>query len=355
VDGIMLALLAFSPGFSTPGFSTTGFSTTGHITTGHNAPWSMRAPSTAIPRAARVVAFEGGSRPRSDEEITAIFREFDTSGDGFIDLGELQSALVKAGKPVSRAEAQQILEVVDENSDGQISLPEFKEVFKLAPSNVPDVLKGLADVLDLFSLQGLFSDLGVGGQWRRTEAGAKYVDDVIGPGKLVVPGDYVQMHFTVTALTTNGVVETSRKGSGRPLGYPVGEADGTRVSWDDCLAGMRIGGSRRVYVGQVEGEEPTLRYDLELVALESESYAKREELVARLGGRRAITRALFALTFVPYFVPETSLPPVLNAWFHPEAIEAEEVREAKSDLDAKVSRQDQYVAKSLDALFPPTK
>jgi len=54
-----------------------------------------------------------------------MFREFDTSGDGFVDLAELQVALAKAGTPVSRQEAQEILTRVDENGDGQIDLSEF--------------------------------------------------------------------------------------------------------------------------------------------------------------------------------------------------------------------------------------
>ena len=39
-----------------------------------------------------------------DKQIVAIFEEFDTSGDGFIDLGELEAALSRAGKRVSREE-----------------------------------------------------------------------------------------------------------------------------------------------------------------------------------------------------------------------------------------------------------
>ena len=60
-----------------------------------------------------------------DDQISAIFREFDTSKDGFIDLGELQAALGRAeGKPVSIERAADILKLVDENDDGRISLEE---------------------------------------------------------------------------------------------------------------------------------------------------------------------------------------------------------------------------------------
>lgn len=77
----------------------------------------------------------------SDAVIVDAFREFDTSGDGFIDLAELDAALSKAGMPVSSTAAADILKSADANSDGQISLEEFKEVFKL--SEVPSELQPL--------------------------------------------------------------------------------------------------------------------------------------------------------------------------------------------------------------------
>ena len=77
-----------------------------------------------------------------DDQISAIFREFDTSKDGFIDLGELQAALGRAeGKPVSIEQAADILKLVDENDDGRISLEEFKQIFRL---DAPDSLQTLA-------------------------------------------------------------------------------------------------------------------------------------------------------------------------------------------------------------------
>ena len=65
------------------------------------------------------------------------------AGDGFIDLGELRAALAKAGNPVSEDEAEQMLRRVDTNNDGQISLQEFREVFSLSPSAVPEPLRKL--------------------------------------------------------------------------------------------------------------------------------------------------------------------------------------------------------------------
>ena len=293
----------------------------------------------------------------TDQQVEAIFREFDTSGDGFIELDELQVALEKAGKSVSRAETQEILNRLDENSDNKISLDEFKQLLKLAPSAVPDVFQGLFAALNEVGNQGLFaalnevgnnalSALGADGQWRRTASGARFVDDVVGPGNPVLPGDFVSIHYTVTLLASNTVVETTRRGS--PLGFPVGEPSGGVQGWNDAVEGMRIGGKRRVYVSPLEGEGQQARYDIEVIGVESSSYARREEIIASLGGRRSITRTLFALSFVPYFLPDSMTP----SFFQPNDGRPVEMKEDVPEQ--KVDRADVYVAKSLDALFPPS-
>ena len=129
---------------------------------------------------------------------------------------ELRAALAKAGKPVSEEEAEQILSRVDANNDGQISLEEFRAVFALAPAAVPDGLKPLFDVGNLL-LDGLSSvtevlGIEVAGQWRTTGRGQRYVDDVIGEGAVLMPGDVAQVHYTLTLLSTGQVVETSQIG-----------------------------------------------------------------------------------------------------------------------------------------------
>ena len=90
-------------------------------------------PKNLRARCHPATGFETGGEDESlsDEQVAAIFRQFDTSGDGFIDLGELQAALEKAGKPVSLERAEEILAQVDANNDKQISLEEFRAVFKL--------------------------------------------------------------------------------------------------------------------------------------------------------------------------------------------------------------------------------
>ena len=94
-----------------------------------------------------VVAAEPRVSP-TDEEISnlaKIFSVYDTSGDGSIDLEEMQAALARAGKPVSRQRAEEILRELDEDGDGEISLEELQQAFKLEEPG-----EGLAKLLDLF-------------------------------------------------------------------------------------------------------------------------------------------------------------------------------------------------------------
>ena len=145
------------------------------------APPRQPPLSFTPPRAQRceIFAFNEGL---DDEKIAALFNEFDTDASGFIELDELEAALKKAGRPVSRQAAQNILERVDLNSDGLISVDEFKAVFKLAPGAIPDELKPLTGVSGFFlNGLGLVGDaLGIdtrAGQWRTTRYGSRYVDD----------------------------------------------------------------------------------------------------------------------------------------------------------------------------------
>jgi len=288
----------------------------------------------------------------TDAQVTAIFKEFDTSGDGFIDLGELQAALSKAGKPVSLDEAVDILERVDTNNDGQISLEEFRAVFTLTPSAVPDALKQLVDVRSFFDNVGSALGIEVSGQWRTTESGSKYVDDVLGNGELVNIGDVVLLHYTVTLMSTGAVVESSRtERNGRPLGFELGQASADVQGWNDAVQGMRVGGQRRVYATPPDGGDgPTARYDIEVVGVESAAPKSAVEgVLTRLGGRRAVARLLFALSFAPYFLPADVQP----AFFKPDFGQSESSDSLPID-DAPpptVDRADKYVAQQLDDLF----
>jgi len=323
----------------------------------HIVAFEEQAQQRAImhPRC-RIVAFDDDAVSLSDEQIVALFREFDTSGDGFIQLEELEAALAKAGKPVSKEAAQEILERADVDKDGQISLAEFRSVFQLSPGAVPDTLRALTGVSGFF-LNGLsrFGDalgIEVSGQWRTTEYGSKYVDDVVGSGSLAVPGDIVQLQYTVTLLSNDKVVETTR--GGPALGFQLGEVSDTSGAvqgWNDAVSGMRVGGQRRVYAEPREGDGPTARYDIEVVGVEeSAPRSTQEKLITSLGGRRAAFRLLFALSFVPYFLPNDLKPAFFrDDWGAPDPAERLSAQEARQE--AKVDKADGYVASQLDALF----
>lgn len=309
-----------------------------------------RRALVARPRSGLVVAMDDKAG-LNDAQMETIFKEFDTSGDGFIDVNELQAALAKAGKQISAEEAESIMKKVDTNNDSLISLEEFKSVFSLAPGSVPESLQALTGVSNFF-LDGLGRvgealGIEVRGQWRTTRNGARYVDDVLGTGSLVNPGDIASIHFTVTLLSNGRVVQTSR--GGPPLDYEVGEPGEGGQSWDDSIDGMRVGGQRRVYATPKEGDGPTARYDIEIVAVTEASESDpslREQVITSLGGRRAAIRLLFAASFIPYFLPDKYLPDFFKT--NPPSKVVLDVDEVTKP---KVDRADMYAKQQLDALF----
>ena len=284
---------------------------------------------------------EETSQSLREEQLLAIFEEFDTSGDGFIDVGELQAALGKAGKEVSLEEAGGILKRVDANNDGQISFDEFKAALKggkfTAASSFFDVSSFFMNIGDALGIE-------TRGQWRTTASGSKFVDDVLGSGRLVAVGDIVKIQYTVTLMSTGAVVESSRNG-GPALGFQLGEPSGSEQGWNDAVYGMRVGGQRRVYATPPDGEGATARYDIEVVDVEAATEpTAQEKVITSLGGRRAAARLLFALTFVPYFLPEEYQPAFFKADYGGQPVDAE-------TSSKKVDKKDEYVASQLDALF----
>ena len=106
------ALPSFSPSFTllTHSAQPTPIALARCYTTG----FEWQGHSITQPRC-RILALDGGDKKQSgltDTQIEELFREFDTSGDGFVDLLELQAALSKSGKPLSMEQAQEILSAV---------------------------------------------------------------------------------------------------------------------------------------------------------------------------------------------------------------------------------------------------
>ena len=82
----------------------------------------------------------------TQEQLRDLFTQFDTSGDGFIDMDELFQALSKGGKKVNAEEVEKILAQADRDADSKIDFAEFEAVFSMAPDAMPPVLKPLYEV-----------------------------------------------------------------------------------------------------------------------------------------------------------------------------------------------------------------
>lgn len=66
--------------------------------------------------------------PTQKKELEAAFRLFDTSGDGNIEASELKGLLQSMGQNVSNAEVTQLLNEMDADNSGSVSLEEFLTV-----------------------------------------------------------------------------------------------------------------------------------------------------------------------------------------------------------------------------------
>jgi len=194
--------------------------------------------------------------------------------------------------------------------------------------------------------------------WIETPSGFKYIDEPIGSGVLPAAEDVVQVHYTVSLLSTGTTLGTTR--GIEPLTFALGKHN--VPVWDEALAGMRVGGKRRLLIPptaipptqaeKVPGEERTLRFDFELVGVVDPADLKATVArslppsMARLGVGRLAFLALYALSFVPYVIPTQYQP----QWYH-DGLSREEIyarREARE--------QNRFIGgdmKQLDGLFPP--
>lgn len=99
-------------------------------------------------------------------------------------------------------------------------------------------------------------------------------DLVVGTGAVAVAGDRVTVHYVGTLL--NGTKFDSSIDRGQPFVFTLG-AGQVIAGWDQGVAGMRIGGKRRLtippslgYGGQANGPIPansTLRFEIDLLSI----------------------------------------------------------------------------------------
>lgn len=109
-----------------------------------------------------------------------------------------------------------------------------------------------------------------------TESGLQYVDLEEGMGPKVLKGDVVEVHYVGWLPGSDRAFDSSHA-RGRPFRFEVGAGD-VIEGWDEGVAGMQVGGKRRLLVppelgygkrgaGQAIPPDATLLFEIELVGI----------------------------------------------------------------------------------------
>ena len=117
----------------------------------------------------------------------------------------------------------------------------------------------------------------VTGDGVKTDSGLQYWDIVVGTGKVAKEGDGVRVHYT--GWLTNGKKFDSSVDAGRPFTFVLGNGEVIK-GWDEGVAGMKVGGKRRLHIppdlgygesGTPDGTIPpnsTLIFDVQLLSIQ---------------------------------------------------------------------------------------
>jgi FKBP-type peptidyl-prolyl cis-trans isomerase FkpA len=108
-----------------------------------------------------------------------------------------------------------------------------------------------------------------------TASGLQYQDLVIGDGDVAVPGDSVTVHYT--GWLADGTKFDSSLDRGQPFPFVLGQGMVIK-GWDEGVAGMRVGGKRRLVIppdlaygtsgaGSVIPPNATLTFEVELLEI----------------------------------------------------------------------------------------
>ena len=108
------------------------------------------------------------------------------------------------------------------------------------------------------------------------KSGLKYVDLIVGEGPAAVSGKEVTVHYTGTF--PNGKKFDSSVDRCKPFTFKLGEGRVIK-GWDEGVAGMRIGGKRRLFIppelaygkrgaGSAIPPDAELHFEVELLGVE---------------------------------------------------------------------------------------
>ena len=108
------------------------------------------------------------------------------------------------------------------------------------------------------------------------DSGLKYIDVEVGEGPVAVSGKEVTVHYTGTF--PNGKKFDSSVDRGEPFTFKLG-AGRVIKGWDEGVAGMRIGGKRKLFIppalaygkkgaGRVIPPDAELYFEVELLGVE---------------------------------------------------------------------------------------
>jgi len=113
------------------------------------------------------------------------------------------------------------------------------------------------------------------GEIKTTSSGLRYIDETVGSGAPASAGKVVAVHYTGW-LTTGAKFDSSRD-RGQPFAFPLG-AGRVITGWDQGVAGMNVGGKRRLIIPPALGygaqalpgipANSTLIFDVELLAIQ---------------------------------------------------------------------------------------
>jgi FKBP-type peptidyl-prolyl cis-trans isomerase len=107
----------------------------------------------------------------------------------------------------------------------------------------------------------------------KTASGLQYQDVVIGTGQRAASGQVAVVHYT--GWLTDGTKFDSSRDRGQPFSFPIGGGQ-VIAGWDEGVAGMKVGGRRKLVIPPDLGYGPagsppvipaaaTLVFDVELL------------------------------------------------------------------------------------------